>query len=315
MALLFAVRHAGAYAATKRSLAALVERARNAASFARARPSDREDPSPAPADHLIGEPDGRIAGFTAALKRLDSEPKLIAVAQRARDQLPGDRLYGDPLSTTGSEAPGVLGRQVAALTPERPSVVRELGFGALQLWQALSEAQGRGYGDRDLTIMFTDLVDFSSWALEAGDTDALELLRQVDRALQASITSHEGRVVKRLGDGMMAVFEHPQDAVDAAHEARAALAPVKVRGHHPQLRVGIHVGRPRKLGGDYFGVDVNVAARIASAARGGEVLVSDAIPAHLDPHKTSVRRHRRLVAKGTPKDLKVYVAEPAPATN
>jgi adenylate cyclase len=299
------------YAATKRSLVALVARARAAASFPRTGQADRETPSRALAERAMSEPDGTIAGLTSALKRIDSAPNLVAAARRAREELPGDSLYGDPLSTAGSRAPDVLGRQIAAFTPERPSVVRELGFGALQVWQALSEAQGRGYGDRDLTIMFTDLVDFSSWALEAGDADALELLRQVDRTLEASITSHEGRVVKRLGDGMMAVFEQPQDAVDAAHEARTTLAQVNVRGHRPQLRVGIHVGRPRKLGGDYFGVDVNVAARVAAAARGGEVLVSEAIPVHLDASKTSVRRrHRRLAAKGAPKGLKVYEAEP-----
>ena len=257
------------------------------------------------------EPGGRIARIAAPLMRLDAQPKLVAITQRARERLPGDSLYGDPLSTAGTRPPDVLGRQIAALTAERPSVVRELGFSALQVWQGLSEAQGRGYGDRDLAIMFTDLVDFSSWALEAGDTDALELLRQVDVALESAITSHEGRVVKRLGDGLMAVFERPQEAVDAAHEACEAVAQVEVGGHRPQLRVGIHVGRPRKLGGDYFGVDVNIAARIAAAAGGGEVLVSETVPAHLDARTTSLRRRWRFKAKGTPEHLKVYVAEPA----
>jgi hypothetical protein len=214
------VRYSGAWAATKRSLVALAATARAATSLPRTRQSDREATSRALAEQAMSEPDGRIAGLTTALMRLDAEPKLLAVAQRARERLPGDTLYGDPLSTAGSRAPDVLGRQIAAFTPERPSVVRELGFAALQVWQALSEAQGRGYGDRDLTIMFTDLVGFSSWALEVGDGDALELLRHVDGALEASITCHEGRVVKRLGDGMMAAFEHPQDAVDAAREAR-----------------------------------------------------------------------------------------------
>jgi adenylate cyclase len=318
MALLLAVshvRHASAYAVTKRSLVAFVERARAAAGFWGARQSDGAVSdgavsAPALGEETTREPDRRIAGVTSALKRLDGQPKLVAAAQQARERLPGDSLYGDPLSTAGSRAPDIVGRQIAALTAARPSVVRELGFGALQVWQALSEAQGRGYGDRDLTIMFTDVVDFSSWALEVGDADALELLRQVDRALESSITSHKGRVIKRLGDGVMAVFEHPQDAVDAALEARATVTQVRVREHHPQLRVGIHVGRPRKLGGDYFGVDVNVAARIAAAAGGGDVLVSEAIPVYLDARRTSVRRHRRLDAKGTPTDLRVYVAEP-----
>ena len=48
-------------------------------------------------------------------------------------------------------------------------------MGALQVWQSLSEAQGRGHGDRDVAILFTDLVDFSDWVLEAGDERAVEL--------------------------------------------------------------------------------------------------------------------------------------------
>ena len=52
--------------------------------------------------------------------------------------------------------------------------MRELGLGALQAWQALSEAQRRGRGRVDVAILFTDLVGFSSWALEAGDDAALD---------------------------------------------------------------------------------------------------------------------------------------------
>jgi adenylate cyclase len=253
---------------------------------------------------------GRITRLLAALQRFDAQPKLIAATKRARERLPGDSLYGDPLSIAGTRAPQVLGRQIAALSGERPSVVRELGFSTLQVWQGLSEAQGRGYGHHDLAIVFTDLVDFSSWALQAGDADAVELIRQVDLVLTSAISGHHGQVVKRLGDGLMAVFDRPAQAVEAAHEARRTVAQVEVNGYRPQLRVGIHVGRPRKLGGDYFGVDVNIAARIAAAARGGEVLISDATQAHLDVQKVSLRRYRRFKAKGTPEDLKVFAAEP-----
>jgi adenylate cyclase len=255
----------------------------------------------------------RVAKLAAALKRLDTQPKLLAATQRARRRLPGDSAYGDPLSTAGAGAPDVLGRQLAALSGERPSVMRELGFGALQLWQGLSEAQGRGYGEREVTIVFTDLVGFSSWALEAGDAAAVELLREVDLRVASAVEGHDGHVVKRLGDGLMAVFERPQDAVEAGQDACAAVAQVEVEGHEPKLRVGAHVGRPRRLGGDYFGVDVNVAARVAGAADGGEVLVSERLVPQLDASKVALRRRRRFAAKGTPEGLRVYVAEPLSA--
>ena len=73
----------------------------------------------------------------------------------------------------------------------------------------------------------------------------------------------------------MAVFDEPHDAVAAAFEAIAAVREVEVSGYRPALRAGVHVGRPRGLGGDYLGVDVNIAARVAAAAARDEVLVSD----------------------------------------
>ena len=94
-------------------------------------------------------------------------------------------------------------------------------------------------------------------------------------------------------------------AVQAGCDAAAAVGEL----HEPGLRAGVHLGRPRKLGGDYFGVDVNVAARVASAAGGGEVLVSDAVRDRLDPAQIATRRRWRFKPKGAPKGLHAYVAE------
>ena len=247
----------------------------------------------------------------ARLRKLDSRPGLVKVAESMRGVLPGDRYYGDPLSVAGSEPMQLIGQRLAALTTERPSALREVGMSALQVWQALSEAQGRGQGDHELTILFTDLVDFSSWALEAGDAKAIELLRAVGRALEPPIAEHHGKIVKRLGDGLMAVFEEPQDAVEAALDGCRALEGVELDGHCPQLRAGVHLGKPRKLGGDYFGVDVNVTARVAAAASPDEVLVSDAVHQRLERGELRTRRRWRFKAKGTPDDLKVFTVKAA----
>jgi adenylate cyclase len=248
---------------------------------------------------------GRTRRAIAALRRLDSGERLVALARAGRRRLPGDHEYGDPLSLAGDEAPQVVGRGLIALADERPSALRELGMGALQVWQGLSEAQGRGHGDRELAILFTDLVDFSDWVLEAGDERAVELVRAVGQAVEGAVRAHGGRVVKRLGDGVMAVFDDPAAAVRAGCEAAGAAGEL----HAPGLRAGVHIGRPRKLGGDYFGVDVNVAARVAAAAGGGEVLVSDAVRDRLDPEQIATRRRWRFKPKGAPKGLQAYVAE------
>lgn len=67
---------------------------------------------------------------------------------------------------------------------------------------------------------------------------------------------------------------------------------------------GLHVGRPRRLGGDYLGVDVTVAARVAEEAKGDELLVSDRALEHLDHDGVDVGRSRRVRVKGVPKDVR-----------
>ncbi len=205
----------------------------------------------------------------------------------------------------------MLGRRLSALTAEQPGALREVGMSALQVWQGLSEAQGRGRGDRELAIVFTDLADFSSWALDAGDTQAVTLLREVGSAIEPEICSRGGEIVKRLGDGLMAMFEDAGRAIEAAHASAGALERVQVDGHCPRLRAGVHAGRPRRIGGDYFGVEVNIAARVAEAAGPGEVLVSEAVHERVEAEKVQLKRRGRFSAKGAPKGLKVYAAEPS----
>jgi adenylate cyclase len=241
-------------------------------------------------------------------RRTDEHPRLLAVARSLRQRLPGDPELGDPLSTAGERTPHLLARQISEVAPARDSLTREVGLGALQLWQALAEAQGRGRGEVELTILFTDLVGFSDWALSAGDDTAVELLRCVALAQEPAVTGRGGEVVKRLGDGLLAVFSDARSGVEAAHAAVKAAGEVEVDGHHPELRAGLHLGRPRRLGGDYLGVDVNIAARVAEAAGGGEVLVTDAVCARLGEEDFDLKRKRRFKAKGAPRDLEVYSA-------
>jgi len=146
-----------------------------------------------------------------------------------RELLPGDSGYGDPLSTGGAQPSQQLGRRLSTLTAERPSMLGEIGLSALQVWESISE-DGRDQEQRELAILFTDLVGFSSWALEAGDTMAVELLREVGLVIEPPVAEHGGSVVKRLGDGLMAVFEDPVAAVAAALDACEGIAAMEIDG-------------------------------------------------------------------------------------
>jgi adenylate cyclase len=237
----------------------------------------------------------------------------VAALRRLRRVLPGDAGFGDPLSAAGSDGASVVARVADRLFDEQPSATKELGLGALQVWQSFLERAGRGQGQREVTLLFTDLVGFSSWATRAGDDDALTLLRSVASAVEPAVLEHRGAIVKRLGDGLMATFPSPQLAFDAMVDARARLAPVAVGAYTPHLRAGIHTGTPRAIGGDYLGVDVNIAARLVEKAGADETLVSSTALAGLDPERVSTRRKKTFLltrVKGMPDDLAVYVASP-----
>jgi adenylate cyclase len=250
-------------------------------------------------------PEKRFGRFRERAVQLDSHPNALRATRWLRSQLPGDSRFGDALSTAGQDGPQLIGRRVSELQPGRASATHELGLGALQLWQGLSEASGRGRGSEDVTLLFADLVGFSSWALDAGDEACVELLRAVGADTDAAIRLHGGAVVKRLGDGVMAAFDDADHAADAVFDLRGRLAAIEVDSYRPRMRFGIHCGRPRRLGGDYFGVDVNTTARIMSAADPDELLVSQRACGELDGERFALGKPKRLKAPGAPADLHV----------
>lgn len=248
--------------------------------------------------------------LAATGRRINRDPRLLAIVRSLRRVLPGDDRVVDPTEFGGANQPRAVSGLLSEISSERPGVLGQAGLGALQVWQSISEAQGRGRGRTELAIAFTDLVDFSSWALRAGDEAAIELLRDVSVAIEPPVKSHGGRVVKRLGDGMMAVFKSADEALAALTEGRERLGEVEADGYEPRIRAGLHVGKPRKVGKDYFGVDVNIAARVAEGARGGEILASDVALDSLDDGAVRARKRELVDAKGVPADFRVYAITP-----
>src|SRR5207244_13209520 len=118
-----------------------------------------------------------------------------------------------------------------------------------------------------LTVMFTDTAGFTAYAANGGDRAAADLVHRHDAAVLPARRRHSGRILKRLGDGLMAAFASPGAALAAALEMQGAARAVR-------LRIGIHAGPARSRAGDLVGHEVNVAARIAARAVGGEILVS-----------------------------------------
>ena len=249
------------------------------------------------------------------LHTTNRSPGVVALVRRWRRLLPGDPEFGDPLSTAGEGGPRAAARAADRLLGDRDAASREVSLGVLQVWQAMTERVARRPANPEVTLVFTDLVGFSTWSLQAGDEAALTLLRQVARAVEPPLLDAGGHIVKRLGDGIMAVFRDPTVALRAVLEAKEALKSVEVAGYTPRMRVGIHTGRPQKMAADWLGVDVNIAARVMERATKGGIMVSsstlDLIPqSELDQLGVVAKRARKPVfapkTTGVPADLGIY---------
>jgi len=124
-----------------------------------------------------------------------------------------------------------------------------------------------------VTIMFTDLEGSTELSEVLNDTTWAGLILRHHRAVAEAVEAEGGRVIKTLGDGTMATFDSARGALRSAlaiqRHAADAGASVPLR-----VRIGVHTGDVVRTSGDYLGHAVNKAARIASAAAGGETMVS-----------------------------------------
>lgn len=165
-----------------------------------------------------------------------------------------------------------------------------------------------------VAVSFMDVADFSEYTAAQGDEAAVALLDSFLAVAELFVKGARGRVVKRLGDGLMAAYETAEEAVRASVAiqlmlaARAAAAPGT---SIPTARIGVHWGHAIERDGDLLGYDVNLAARLVEAAQPGQVVVTEAVKEALAPLLPGVRLRAvgRLVAKGVTEPVRVYEAE------
>ncbi len=123
-----------------------------------------------------------------------------------------------------------------------------------------------------ITFLFTDIEGSTRLVQEAGPRFA-ELLEAHDRIIRDAIRAVGGTEVRNEGDSFFAVFGSATDAVIAAVTAQQALAS-RPWEFDVRVRMGLHTGDGVRGGSDYVGLDVHRAARVASAAHGGQIVVT-----------------------------------------
>jgi class 3 adenylate cyclase len=123
-----------------------------------------------------------------------------------------------------------------------------------------------------MAMLFTDIVESTARNAEVGDSTWLDVLARHDAVTEREVRRRGGRLVKRLGDGLLAVFALGSDAIDTGLAIIASAAEIGVG-----VRAGVHVAEVDEVGDDVLGLGVNVAARVTAHARDGEVLTSGVV--------------------------------------
>jgi len=166
--------------------------------------------------------------------------------------------------------------------------VREKGFGGA-LRSSIDDLAGWAQVERpalmrlagpdgSVAILFSDIEGSTELNERLGDKEWVRLLARHDAAVRSAIARYDGHVVKTQGDGFMAAFGSPEQAVRCAIAIQRAFEHGRRKGRATVLiRIGIHYGDVVHRDNDIFGRNVAQAARVAAMADGGEVLVSETV--------------------------------------
>jgi len=131
-------------------------------------------------------------------------------------------------------------------------------------------------------ILFTDIEGSTALLNRLGEAEYMVVLTEHDLIVRRALAAWRGREVKHTGDGLMASFDHVENALRCALAAQAGLAARPVSETSPELRVrmGIAAGQPVFHDRDIFGQTVHLAARLCAAASGGQILVAESVSGH-----------------------------------
>jgi adenylate cyclase len=238
----------------------------------------------------LGEDD--VPLFQHVARALDAGFPLVAMLQLARvyGQALGRvadaevrmfRLYvRDPLlreDTTALQAAEDVGALASLVTPLAERIIQDVHRRSLQWFveqdavslveQALDEESLLGLGRLRIAIAFADLAGYTRLTEEQGDEEAVEAVERFVDAVDASLPD-DARILKTIGDEVMVIGD------DATALVAWAVRFQEQHREEPRPRIGIHEGEVLFRDGDYFGREVNKAARVVARAGGGEVLTT-----------------------------------------
>jgi class 3 adenylate cyclase len=186
------------------------------------------------------------------------------------------------------------------------------------LGQAKLEFKFRRESTQNLTVFFIDIVGYTEKSTNVKPTDMMKLIKAFEDIVGNAIEEYQGRIVKKMGDAIMASFKSPVAATVAALTVQKKLAEyssLKVGQEKIQARIGLNSGSVIRKGKDIFGPVVNVASRMQNAATPGDVLLTDATYQEIHPYvrctelgKIQVKGIEEPITAYSPQEL---IADPA----
>lgn len=139
------------------------------------------------------------------------------------------------------------------------------------------EDGGLDLGRMRVAIAFADLAGYTRLTEEEGEEQALDAVERFVESVEHTLPD-DARVIKTIGDEVMVVGSDPAALTDWAVGFQA------LHAERPLPRIGVHYGETLYRDGDYYGREVNLAARVAARAAGGEVLVTRPVVEQAGPH-------------------------------
>jgi class 3 adenylate cyclase len=169
------------------------------------------------------------------------------------------------------------------VTPGEPAALPAADQGGTAMESTLSQAKldfkFRRENTQVLTVFFIDIAGYTEKANSVSASSLMKLIRAFEDIVGASIAVHRGSIVKKMGDGILAVFKHPLNAATAALEIQQKIgeySSMRVEQEKFRARIGLNTGQVIRKDNDIFGDVVNVASRMQSAATPGDVLLTEA---------------------------------------
>jgi class 3 adenylate cyclase len=161
-------------------------------------------------------------------------------------------------------------------------------------------------------FLFADLRGYTQFVEARGDRSAAELLDVYRRLVREAVGRFDGAEIKTEGDSFYVVFPSVAAAVECGIAIVTAAVAASTADRPIRVGIGVHAGETVETDEGYVGSAVNVAARVCSQARAGEVLVTDTVRALTRTHLT-VRFHDRRTKrlKGVAEPVVLYTASPS----